>query len=321
MFRASFRLTESLREAGDWGRLLRDAAPSGVLVVAGFLDAKTVEAYLDVDPGIDAHAVTDVIAQRLSFDEYEVTAVEWLRIPPAEAPAAPQATEPTVPAPPPMDAPSASPTAPLAPPVPPVVTDDRHMLRVHPGTITQVLVKPDGRTLSVQVRHRRNEAVASIAVQETEETVAVEASVGTPEDDRRADFASFGVKFSWSDADLARPLGTRTILTESGAIHTEYAAGPDTGAREEPVAAEPIVAAPLVAEPVAAEPVAAEPLVEEPVVAAPIVQPERVEQRFREGTSQPARDAAGHPRRTPFMLMLLIAVALAFVLSRRTRQR
>ncbi len=91
MFRASFRLTESLREAGDWGRLLRDAAPSGVLVVAGFLDAKTVEAYLDVDPGMDVHGVTDVLAQRLGFDEYEVTAVEWLRIPPSQSPLPPVA--------------------------------------------------------------------------------------------------------------------------------------------------------------------------------------------------------------------------------------
>jgi hypothetical protein len=299
VFRASFRLTERLREAGDWGRLLRDAAPAGVLVVAGFLDAKTVEAYLDVDPGTDVHAVTDVLAQRLGFDEYEVTAVEWLRIPPSQSTAAP-AAEPRVPTAPTPD-PTPTPTAPLVAHAPSPTAGTRSFLRVHPGTITQVLVKPGGRTLSVQVRHRRNEAVAAVAVEETEETVTVAASVGTPDDDRRADFASFGVTFSWADADLARELGARRVLhTDSGITHTESAAVARAGVG--PVAGEPTV----VAEPAA--------------VVAPTVQPESP-QRPVSDDAPPARDAEAHPRRTPFMLMLLVAFAVALFLSRRTRHR
>jgi hypothetical protein len=305
VFRASFRLTESLREAGDWGRLLRDAAPSGVLVVAGFLDAKTVEAYLDVDPGTDVHAVTDLLAQRLGFDEYEVTAVEWLRIPPSQSSLAP-AAEPRVPTAPPATptpdpTPVPAPTAPLAAHAPSPVVGTRSLLRVHPGTITQVSVKPGGRTLSLQVRHRRNEAVAAVAVEETEETVAVAASVGTPEDDRRADFASFGVTFSWVDADLARELGARRVVhTDAGIIHTESAGV--AGAGIGPVAGEPTVAA------------------EPTVVAAPTVQPESG-QRPVSDDAPPASDAEAHPRRTPFMLMLLVAFVVALFLSRRTRHR
>jgi hypothetical protein len=318
VFRASFRLTERLREAGDWGRLLRDAAPAGVLVVAGFLDAKTVEAYLDVDPGTDVHAVTDVLAQRLGFDEYEVTAVEWLRIPPSQSPRPPVA-EPSVPtaaptAPTANANPTPTPTAPLAAHAASAVTGDRLLLRVHPGTITQVLVKPGGRALSIQVRHRRNEAVAAVAVAETDDTVEVAASVGTPEDDRRADFASFGVTFSWADADLAREVGARRIVhTDSGILHTESAGV--SGGGIGPVVAEPTT----VAEPTAvAEPTT---VAEPTAVAKPTAQP-RTRQRPMSSDDAPrARDAQGHASRTPFMLMLLVAFAVALFLSRRTRHR
>src|SRR5207253_2105785 len=130
----------------------------------------------------EVHAVTDVLAQRLGFDEYEVTAVEWLRIPPSES-SRPPAADPkvsTTTTPPPA-APEAepthvaTPTAPVAAQASPTVTGHGPLLRVHPGTITQVAVKPDGRTLSVKVRHRRNEAVADVAVEETTETVTVAA--------------------------------------------------------------------------------------------------------------------------------------------------
>jgi hypothetical protein len=138
-------------------------------------------------------------------------------------------------------------------------------------------------------------------VEETEETVTVAASVGTPDDDRRADFASFGVTFSWADADLARELGARRVLhTDSGITQTESAAVARAGVG--PVAGEPAV----VAEPAA--------------VVAPTIQPES-RQRPVSDDAPPARDAEAHPRRTPFMLMLLVAFAVALFLSRRTRHR
>jgi hypothetical protein len=160
------------------------------------LDSKTVEAYLDIDPDTDVGAVTDLFAQRLGFNEYEVTAVEWLRIPPREQPSR---SEPVVRAQPE----TATRTA-MAP-----------LMRVHPGVITQVLVRPGGRALSVQVRHRRNEVVARVTVKESDEAVAIHASVGTPEGDGNADYTSFAVTFSWVGKELDRPLDARRI------IHTE----------------------------------------------------------------------------------------------------
>jgi len=306
VFRASFRLTDRLREAGDWGRLLRDAAPPGVLVVAGFLDAKTVEAYLDVDPGVQVHAVTDVLAQRLGFDEYEVTAVEWLRIPPGQT-AAPAAAEPRVlTTPPPAPTPTPTVTTPVATQASPSVTAHASLLRVHPGTITQVTVKPDGRTLSVKVRHRRNEAIAAIAVEETEETVAVAASVGTPDGDRRADFASFGVTFSWADADLAREVGARRIIHSDAGI-----AGPAPAAASEPALGDVVAEASAVEEP------------DLQLDAQTHRQPETAEHAMQDETSEGAFGSERHarPKRPPLMLMLLFAVAVALFLSRRTRHR
>jgi hypothetical protein len=304
VFRASFRLTDRLREAGDWGRLLRDAAPSGVLVVAGFLDAKTVEAYLDVDPGVEVHAVTDVLAQRLGFDEYEVTAVEWLRIPPGQtAPSA--AAEPGVPTTPPPT-PTAPPTVttPVAAQASPSVTGQAPLLRVHPGTITQVTVKPDGRTLSVKVRHRRNEVIAGIDVEETAETVALAASIGTPDGDRRADFATFGVTFSWAEAELMREVGARRIIHSDAGI------------------ARPAPDAP--SQPVVGGVIAETPAVEDAAVqsdAESSRQPDTAEHAMGDETSHGARGSERYtrPKRPPIVLMLLFAVAVALFLSRRTR--
>ncbi len=180
-------------------------------------------------------------------------------------------------------------------------------MRVHPGTITQVLVKPGGRALSVQVRHRRNEAVAAIAVGETADTVEVAASVGTPEDDRRADFASFGVTFSWADADLAREVGARRIIpTDSGIIHTGSAPVTEPGI------------GPVVMEPTAG----AEAPTGQPESPQPAENPHQpVGPQYRMSDDAPPRDAEGRPRRTPFMLMLVVAFAVALFLSRRTRHR
>jgi hypothetical protein len=189
MFRVSFHLTDGARQARDWGRELRRAVPAGVLIVADFLDAKTVEAFVEIDEDSDIRAVTDLIAQRLGLDEYEVTPVQRLGSPATEVPPVPEHARGS-----PM----------------PSVADDPRLLHVHPGAITRVLVhQPDERALSVQVRHRRHETIEAIAVRETAEVVEIQVTVGTPEPDPHV---SLGVSFSWVDTGLRRPLGGRRIV-------------------------------------------------------------------------------------------------------------
>jgi hypothetical protein len=190
MFRVSFHLTDSHRPARDWGRKLRRAAPAGVLIVADFLDAKTVEAFIEIDEDTDIRSVTDVIAQRLGLDEYEVTQVERLGNPATEVPSAPGHAR--------DDA------------VPSVDDGGPRLLHVHQGAITRAFVhQPDERALSVQVRHRRHETIEALAVRETDQAVEIQVTVGTIERDPHV---SVGFTFSWIRADLHRPLGGRRII-------------------------------------------------------------------------------------------------------------
>jgi hypothetical protein len=193
MFRVSFQLSDSHRPARDWGRKLRRAAPAGVLIVADFLDAKTVEAFIEIDEDTDIRAVSDLIAQRLGLDEYEVTPVERLGNPGTEAPSVPGHAR--------DDA------------TPSVDDGEPRLLHVHPGDITRVFVhQPDERALSVQVRHRRHETIEAIAVNETGEAVEIQVTVGTLERDPHV---SVGFTFSWVRAALHRPLGGRRIIRRS----------------------------------------------------------------------------------------------------------
>jgi hypothetical protein len=152
-------------------------------------------------------------------------------------------------------------------------------VRVHPGVITQVLSKPGGNALSVQVRHRRNEAVGAVTVNESDRAVAIHASVGTPEDDRNADYTSFAVTFSWVRTELGRPLGARQII---------YTDARDTGSDR-------IDRSSAVDEPPTQT--ATRPTDEQQQQAQPPVQT--------------------HQRRTPFMLMVLIAFTVALLVTTR----
>ncbi len=190
MFRVSFHLTDTLGDPRDWARELRSAAPVGVLIYADFLEAKTVEAYIEIDDDVDIHAVSDLIAQRLGFNEYEVAAVERLGVPAVQArPAPARPPERSVPAE--RDG------------------DRGRLLHVHPAAITRVLVRqPDERELNVQVRHRQHETIDGVAVKESDDAVEIEVSVGTLEPDTRV---SLAVSFSWIATSLARPLAGRRI--------------------------------------------------------------------------------------------------------------
>src|SRR5437868_5039910 len=91
--------------------------------------------------------------------------------------------------------------------VPSVVRSDLpRLVRVHPGAITQASMQRDGRTLSMQVRHRRHETVATVAMTETDDAVEIEVDVGTPARDDNQEYVSFGVRFSTVEARLDRPL-------------------------------------------------------------------------------------------------------------------
>jgi hypothetical protein len=227
MFRASFRLDDGADGVRDFGRELRDASPPDVLIVAGFLDAKTVEAYIDVDEGIDVRAITDLIALRLGVDGCDVTEVERLRVRArADLPEQEQA----------------DPAPTCISQVPPVSVDDgRPLVRLHPGEVTQVLVQPDGQDLSIQVRHRPHEVVGPLVVQATDEVAEISVAVGTLADDPHRDYVTFGVAFSWVGARLDRELGARRIVHTNSEAFSQSALGlpsadaPDTAARAGPI--------------------------------------------------------------------------------------
>jgi len=139
VFRVSFRLSDGPGHARDWGHKLRRAAPVGVMIVADFLDAKTFEAFIEIDHDTDLRSVTDLLAQRLGVNEYEVTEVEPAGTPTTEV--SPVAERP----------------ADVAGPS--VHNGDIRLVHVHPGAITRVFVhQPDQRVLYVQVRHGRTRA-------------------------------------------------------------------------------------------------------------------------------------------------------------------
>jgi hypothetical protein len=161
------------------------------------LHAKNVDAYIDPDESTDIRAATAGIALRLGIERYDVSAVERLRNSIANDCTAYR----------PMPA-TAGPlqTTIMA------VNDDRRLLRLHPGTITQVLVEPDERGLSIQVRHRLNEVVGHVVVNETDEVAEIRVSVGTPADDPRRNYVLFGDAFTRVCSSLRRPLGNRRIV-------------------------------------------------------------------------------------------------------------
>lgn len=180
MFRVSFRLTDDPGHAQDWGRKLRRAVPTGVMIVADFMDAKTFEAFVDTDEDAEIHSVAKLIARRLGVNEYEVTEVE----------------------------PSGAQTAEVS--AREVHNGGMRLVHVHPAAITRVFVhQPDERALYVQVRHRPHERIEAIAVNESDDTVELGVTVGTLEPDASV---SLGVTFTWVPVILHRPVAARHIV-------------------------------------------------------------------------------------------------------------
>jgi hypothetical protein len=176
MFRVTF-LIDDPAERQRLANELRSLTMGGdARIVSAFADAKTVEVYLEIGEDVVWRDVTDQLAQRLGVDEYEVTRAEPLLT------------------------------------VPPAGADATSRRRLRPAAITQVRVHPDGRTLSVQARHRQDETVETVDVQETDEAVAITVLLSAPDDDVRDHYVSFAVAFTWVDTTLNRPVGNRRII-------------------------------------------------------------------------------------------------------------
>jgi hypothetical protein len=163
-------------------------------IVAAFAESKSIEAYFDVSDGIEPHAI-GVLAERLGFDDYELTGVE-----PVSA-----------------DVSGREPTLEVAP-----LRGHRH-----PAAIMQIVLQPDGRTLRIQARHRRHETVQGVDVDETDRDVRVDVLVGIPRADPYAGRVSFALDFSVVRCRLDQPLGDRQVVGGGVAfwVRREGAAG------------------------------------------------------------------------------------------------
>jgi hypothetical protein len=175
MFRVTFLVDDPAERQRLAAELRVLTVGSEARMVSAFSDAKAIEVYLDIAESADPRAVTDRFAQRLGVNDYELTRAE------------PLVTEPDG----------------TAPPI------DRG--RLHPAAITQVRVPPDGRTLSVQARHRPDETVERVEIEETDEAVAITVLVSAP-DDVRDQYVSFAVAFTWVDTLLDSPVSDRKII-------------------------------------------------------------------------------------------------------------
>jgi hypothetical protein len=177
MFRVTF-LVDDPAERERLATDLRALTMGGdARIVSAFADAKSVEVYLDIAESAVPRAVADRLAQWLGVSEYEVTPAQTV------------------------------PTEKLG-----SADTNARQMHLRRAAITQVRAHPDGRSLSVQARHRRHETVESVEVEQTDDAVALTVLVGTSDDDVRGQFVSLGVAFTWVDTFLDRPLGDRRII-------------------------------------------------------------------------------------------------------------
>jgi hypothetical protein len=177
MFRVTFLVDDPVERQRLATELRALTMGGATRIVSAFANAKTVEVFLDIAESAVADDVVDQLAQSLGVDEYEITSAAPLATPTESADA----------------------------------TDRRHLRR---AVITQVRVHPDGRTLSVQARHRPYETVDRIDVEQSDDAVTITAVVGSPEDDDRDNYVSLAVAFTWVDTVLDRPLGDRQITRD-----------------------------------------------------------------------------------------------------------
>jgi hypothetical protein len=197
MFRVLFLIDDAAERQRSVAELRIVSMGGDARIVSAFADAKTVEVFLDIAESAVPREVIDRLAHQLVVDEYEVTRVE------------PVAAEP--------------------------VGSAATIRRGRPrrAVITQLRVHPDGRTLSVQARHRPDETVEQVEVQQTDDTIGIAVLVGPLGDDDREQYVSFAVAFTWVDAILDRPIGDREIIEfDPGHAATLSEPARDDGGRE-----------------------------------------------------------------------------------------
>jgi hypothetical protein len=175
MFRVTFLIGDPA-ERRDFATGLRSTSIGGdARIVSAFEDAKTVDLYVEVGDPAAAPGLFDEFAQRLGVREFEVAEVEPLLTGSVER-----------------------------------ATGER--LSRRPDSITQVRLQPDDRTLSVQVRHRPNETVETVEVEQSDEAVAISVWVAAAQDPESGQYASLAIAFTWIDTVLDRPLGDRKVI-------------------------------------------------------------------------------------------------------------
>ena len=156
---------------------LRCLTLTGARITHAFVDSRTLEIFVEVEPTMSPRAVADQLARAIGVRAYEVTLVE-----------------------------------PLVSSALAVCAQDVDRGRLHPAVVTQVAVHADDRTLSLQARHRPHEAVECVDVQQTDSVVAVTVLVGSTLDDLDGQLASFALAFTWVDTTLDRALGDRRVV-------------------------------------------------------------------------------------------------------------
>jgi hypothetical protein len=178
MFRVTFWVDDPAKRQGLAAELRALTMAGGTRIVSAFVSAKTVEVFVELGDSAVPRDVAGQLALAFGVDEYEVTSAEPL--------------------------PTGSPES--------AVSIARRRLR--PAVITQVRVHPDGRTLSVQARHRPYETADHVEVEQSDDAVTIAALVGSPHDDDRDRFVSLAVAFSWMDIVVDRPVGDREIIRD-----------------------------------------------------------------------------------------------------------
>jgi hypothetical protein len=178
MFRITFLVDDSTKRQGLATELRALTMAGDTRIVSAFVYAKTVEVFLELGDSAVPRDVAGQLALAFGVDEYEVTSAEPL--------------------------PTRSPER--------AVSIARRRLR--PAVITQVRVHPDGRTLSVQARHRPYETADHVEVEQSDDAVMIRVLLGSPDDDERDRYVSFAVAFSWMDIVLDRPVGDREIIRD-----------------------------------------------------------------------------------------------------------
>jgi len=179
MYRLTFALDARDDDPAAWAERVRGAVPRRMHLVAAYLDATSLVAYVDISNETDAADAFHEISETLDLPGCDLTHV--LAIDPA------------------FSALSRN------------VAPRRPAANAREGRIVSVEVSPDGRKVSARVRHAQYEYVDRVEAIESSDSVRLVAWVASAHDDPRADYVTLAHTFTDVLADLDAPLGGRRI--------------------------------------------------------------------------------------------------------------